>query len=659
MRIKDRRLQVELNKIIKAFLQDGYLPPAQSTIASLGNYISRHNLSMPMYEYKRLSKEFTEDIMNETKSKVAGDLDIIYQSVIELYQTLESEINKFEAEKKKCDYKADKLESILLNIVNKYTTSGYTDSFVDNVVDMQNYNISKSTCDVDLQNKEVTLQKLQDNIYQNITDIDVIGTSLSQNMDIANAIHKKGVYWQGIISKPIQEETSLDIILKLEKQESINKLEVNMPLLKPCYINVYTSDDMDSWKNQYSGSIDNKLIVNLENSFQYIRFELIKTEADKFVGEQYKYYFLMDTIYLYQINYANSSTLISNPITFDNNINKVSIEDFASIPGGTEINYYISKNVDTPEWIPIVPINRDKEGTKIIDFNTMENNVIRDIELPTDISSDSYKMATINGQDIFSIDEIKGIEIVKSNLYKGLNSWKVEKIERSINGNADKTIFLNNRPDIVVTYEPIVSQKILNSRKFTTPTVLKFSTTIECQEGVNPVKGILISNFHTTVYLNGKLLDVTKPMVQKEITYHFKSGKNILEVIVNVNQTNFGQQAIATADLNIRSGFGGQYSNFPYSIATNVYADPEPLTEVSLFNLKYNTNNRKDVYALKQINDGYRILTKDTDLSIKYRLKYDYIAEEQKQLLFRADFSRLYNTMNITPRLKKYEIKII
>jgi hypothetical protein len=118
---------------------------------------------------------------------------------------------------------------------------------------------------------------------------------------------------------------------------------------------------------------------------------------------------------------------------------------------------------------------------------------------------------------------------------------------------------------------------------------------------------------------------------------------------VNVNELNQVTYASASVDLNIDL----------QSIASFICAEPYPLREVTLFDLRYNTNNQKDVFAVKKTNSGYAILVKDGDMKICYRLVYNEVLEVVNEVLLKIVMKREYETVNITPRLKGYELRIV
>ena len=657
MNINDKRIQKKIDSIIYENLSNGHLPTSNEVIGSISKYIYENNLSMPNYEFSKIYKDFDIEDLNNSRMSVAEDLSIVYKSILELYEEIDGQVEKFDAEKKKFDYKINSLQSTLFNLANQYSASGYAETFIENVVDMQNFNISLSDCDIDLQNQNITLKRLQDKPYTNIASISVESDSeVIQNGRLIDYINTDGHYWQGIVSKDKQEKTYVSIIIDFGKTVNINQVEINAPLLKTGLIDISTSNTMESWIAQYAGVLTTKCLANMQGEFRYIKLVISKEEADKFILNTYQYHFIIDTIRFFQVNYASKSVLISNPIKTNSNINKVSIVDESIRPNSTNVKYYVALNSSTPEWVPINPLNDIAEENKVITFNTIETGRFRDIYLPEGISSDAYKQFKANGQNIYSIGEIKDIEITKNALYKGINSWRVDVLKdiETIEGPVGKAIFIKNQmsDNLSTYYKPILAGYLFKNDSFNGTCAVKFTTTIECPKEISPKSAKISSTYPLSIYLNGDLIYSGTPDASTEVTYAFKEKKNVLEVVININKANAGDEnpiSIVTTHMNLDLA----------KISTQIYADPDPMTEVSLFNLKYNMNNKKNVYALRKINDGYQILIKDDDLSIGYRFFYDYIAQNANELLVKVELSREFNSINVTPRLEKYEVRII
>lgn len=670
MNIKDRRIKHEINRIIKENLVKGYVPTSNEVIAELGTYMSLNNLTLPSYQYKKIYSNFSLEDINEAKKDVSSDLNIVFESIADLYKEVENQINKFESEKKKYNYRINQLQSELLNLVNKYSTNAYTDTFMERFNDMSNINIANTTCNIDINNNEVTLGKLSDVVYSDIYDITVDTSKIGENGKVTfmngnplSYTNTKGSYWKIEVSKPSQEPTTVALVIDLGKIVPINKIEVESPLIKSTTVLIEASADGDKWSKMSEGVIETKITSNLHNNIRFIRLSFNKVEADKFGDGMFKYIYILDTIKLYQVAYAKSSVLLSNPIKLESNINKVSIIDDSIIPSSTNIEYFVAINSPNPEWIPITPVNRPElqQDNKVITFNTINSVVGKQIFLDSSVSKEEYekKNLSVNTQKIYTLtpNSIGQGQIVRSKLFKGANSWRVDKLTTYIEGNPSKDIFLRNAKDIQTSYKsltPLRTSQILNGETFNQASVVKYSITLECPDTEQVVNAKLVSNCPTTIYLNGGTPIYEGSPSDNEtknatVKYKFTRGTNVLEIIQNVDKANSENIVPAYLDLGLSLEVLSLY----------IYADPIPMKEVSLFNLRYNTNNQKDVYAIEKSNNGYEVLIKDDDLSIKYMISYDYVIEDVKEILLSAILKRNYESVNITPKLKGYEIRII
>lgn len=663
MYIRDKRIKKEIEKIIKNNLVKGHLPTSTEVLGELSEYIATNNLNLPLYKFSKIYKDFSLDKINEANNLVVDDLETIFDCITELYKNIEKQIDKFETEKRKFEYLANKYESELVNLAQKRNISSNSTSYIENFSDMENIDQNLSTCDIDLKNNEVTLKKLESKIYDSIKSINVNFEPITKEdeietkEDILEVINISGVYWKGIIKRNKQMETKATILIDLGKETEINKLELNFPLLKEAEIEILISTNLDEWLQTNEGVITNKYTCDLSKKTRYIKLILTKEEADKFVNNKFEYHFIIDTIRIYKTRYALESVFISKPIKLDKNISKVSLIENCIKPHATNIEYYVALNDKNPEWFPINPINGSSKSNTVIDFNTVDKNRQVIISLNNAISKDEYelKQLSVNGQKIFTItpNGIEKREIIRNSLYKGVDSWKVQKIVTNIDGYATKSVFIDNLSFVETYYKPITKERqglLANNDLYSESTVLKYSTTLECPNMDQVVNAKITCNYPVTIYLNGEIIYKGNPSQDNNsVTYAFRRGINTLDIIINVDSANSGSNAYVTADLNFNLS----------QVANLIYADKKPLRQVSLFNLKYNTNNQKDVYALVKTSNGYEIFVKDDDLTIKYLFRYDCIREERKEMLVKAVMKREYSSINVTPKLKEYEIKVL
>jgi hypothetical protein len=144
-----------------------------------------------------------------------------------------------------------------------------------------------------------------------------------------------------------------------------------------------------------------------------------------------------------------------------------------------------------------------------------------------------------------------------------------------------------------------------------------------------------------TIYLNGQKLT---PEQNNMITYNFIKGVNVLEVIVSISNSN-------PVSLNLNLDL--------LKMGNSLCGNRDPMRAVSLFDLRYNTNNQIDVYSLHDAGDKYILLVKDKDLSIRYELVYDYVTDPISDIRVKAVLQREQSTVDITPRLISYEVRFL
>lgn len=650
MSIHDKRLKAQIDEIIKCNLSKGYIPTSNEVVSELSKYVASNNLDTPNFKFSKSIKNFTAAELDKAKGLTSDDLDIIYSSLVELYQLSEEQVDKFEVEKKKYDYRIAKLESLLTGMVAKYSTNGYTANHKDSFSDMGNIDLSLTTADVDITNHEATIKRLSDILY---TDFNVQVSSngrLVQNGDINTFIADTGVVWQGIIQKDVQELTSTTLLIDTKVAGGINKIELEAPMLKTCAVEISTSLDGDKWNTEYSGVVLNRCVANFSTKLRYIKVVFSRTEADKFSLGKYLYYFIIDAIKLSAINYAMQSTLITKPINAGMNINKVVLVDNANVPPSTSIEYFIAMKSAAPEWLPISPVNaRTRENPDVVSFNTIESDKRLPIKLPDGVSNEAYELKNLaaNGQKLYAIAELDSIDITRYKLYKGIRSWKVDTLNQNLIGPQTHAVFIQNIKSITTSYSPIVLEKpslILNGVTFTSNCVKRYSTTIYRNSSKTVVKAIPVSTNPVTIYCNGEIIFSGTPTTSVTLAYPLIKGLNTIDVILTVNNA-----SPVSVDINLNI----------LTLGSRVCADKEPLTPVSLFNLRYNTNNQYGVYALYKVDTKYIVVTKDPNLQIEYEFIYDYVVEEIKELLVKAVLKREHVGINVTPHLLSYEVRFI
>ena len=652
MSIHDRRLEVEINKIIKKNLEDGYVPTANEVIGQLSRFLVENNLNLPTFQYKKVTKGLTASAVNKAKKEVAQDVETLFGSLIELYQLAEDQIHRFSVEKKKYDYRLAKLESKLTSLIGQHSTDGYLLGYMNSFSDMDTIDLSMTDADIDIFNQEATLKRLSDVPYRNFTaSVSSEASLLLQSGKIGDIVNTEGIAWQGIIEKDTQEKTTLTLIIDAKEITKLNRLNIDMPMLKKCEVVVSTSPDGDKWNEEYKATIVDRCSTGLSGQTRYVKVEISKTEADKYHLGKYQYYYIVQDIQLDSINYTLESNVVSKPIKAGININKISLFEESEMPPSTSIEYYVAASSESPVWIPISPVNsKNRTNPTMIAFNTVETDQRISISIPQEISNNAYELKnySVNGQRLFAIAELEGIDLTNHKLYKGINAWKVQSLTATVSGPQTQSLFLDNSALIKVEYTPIVEDKsslVVANKSFTENKVLYYSTNIYREAGDINFKEIIASSHPITVYLNGKIVYSGTPSSGVKADYQFHKGQNLLEVIVNIPST----PTVCSVDLNLPL----------LAIGSQICANANPMKQVSLFDLRYNTNNQTDVYTVYTIDRKHSVIVKDSDLAIRYDFIYDYIVDPIEEILIKATLKREHASVDISPRLISYEVRFI
>jgi hypothetical protein len=626
MSIRDIRIQKKLNEIIRRNLQYGYVPTSKEVISQITSYMKKHNLSLPNYQFTY--QDVTEEMLDTTLDDTSEDLQIIYKALIEIYTITEQQINKLDTEKEQYNYRLKTLESTLESLINQYIERNCIFSHIENFADINSINTNTTTANIDIKYQHATLNKFYDNI---ISDYSIVATSkdtIIKNGSIKNYIEHKGLVWQGTISKSEQEVTALDFIIDAKATQEINQIEISMPLIKPANLIVAVSNDKHKWNEITRQEITDKTSIYFNEPIRYIKLTVVKTEADKFLASEYQYIFLLDTITLHTNNYKEESTIITKPIELIGNISHVAIEQDAIIPSSSSIEYYVSPN-NNGVWIEL-------DSTYGLNFNNITEGQVLNLttnELGYYYLSDK----TVNGQKLYCITELNNVDKITSyKLYKGLDSWKVKSLSADLSGPQESSITVMQPP----TYIPINTVKdsiVVNSSQAASQnTITSYSLAIEYSGDNTIINAPLNTNVPTTIYLNNRT--VYRGSSNAQVTYPISKGQNVITIV-----TNCPAGTAAQVDIGLRLK----------EIGNRLLAEPEAMQYVSLFDLKYNTNNRNDVYTIYQ----NMVVVKGLEENLTYSLNYNYLNRQINNIVIKAVLKRHYSAINVTPQLNSFKVR--
>ena len=452
----------------------------------------------------------------------------------------------------------------------------------------------------------------------------------------------------------------------------------------------------------------------------------------------YQYVFGFTNIDIYQMGYSDTSILYSEAFTVNDpngdplTIDKVTLVVEESVPNGTSIDYYVSigaPGVSNPgqfNWVPISPINDPAPSQiQLVDF--MHVSDLTDIPY-NQWNSSAYgtPLLTYQGISFYEVFQFPYTPVKKSVVvYRGVNDYQVVQnytVNRVSIYNEEHTfgsaqavqlLYPNFTPvagdglirgSITVQNEPGTSPSYTYSTPgdytvdYTNNLIIRSSNSTISSEVANPNNTVYVNyqydnetslpaQYITNVYVSnadGIDLNIT-PWGSQDIS----NGEftTIQPSNTNVNQGNVsaissyhlpaGWSTITTTGqpYTIYDRFFGANGNIPlYDIVAAQYAYLQPLTEVSFFDLQYNTlktdHSRYSVYDFN--NNGTNLMivnykpqsggwSTGQDLLCHtppetYNIGYQFISTQTDTIYFKAVLSS--NSTLVTPTLNSYTLKL-
>lgn len=695
MSIRDKRYAKALNKILREELQKGNLPTSREFISKLNEYTSKNNLHGPALNFKNIREHSLarDTDYNKTMDDTYGDLETLYESIIEQHDTSIKHFNKFEVEKNKLDYELNALETKLKELILLYGQEGYLNSVYDIFVDFSHINTEKTDANVDISKHEVRISDIKNRSkkispeavtsFELLPTIKAVTKLQSVSGTTADALNDKATSsWQVLALTDEKLDVSGYYTVSFKEKQSMNRISLNLQTVKPVYIRIEITSDNINWTPL--PYYEEGLYVNSQYTFDFptieitqLRIMMAKPEADSETvlnqgsgAMKYSYLFGIQNLSFFTFQYSLEASLYSNvhdvePDAKKNfTIDKVSLHVDEELPSGTDIKYYIAIPTDTDmtnlEWKSISPVNRDTpQFDQMIDFKNIATSVPTVFSINPKISIGEYEMESLyaNGIKFYKVGEIENRKIISGTerLFMGRNTWGVKSFAYQQPDHATHIPTINDwsKPQGVVTdsFTKIEDGKpglLLNKKTSTAATNYMFTLGVFSTKAKELVVATPTSFDPITIYLNGQVLYQGIPDASTKVSYLFENGWNEI-IVLSYNSKSINTVNGATLDINFD----------PRKYGSNVYAKAKPLTLVSLFDLRYNTlNNDYGKYAIQQVNNKSQVILNNAMPGLEYDFYYNYIDGTVKdQILLKAVLQRDESVTETSPKLKSYRLR--
>jgi hypothetical protein len=621
------------------------------------------------------------------------DLDVLYSNVIDQHNTSVAHFNKFEVEKSKLDYQLKGLENQLKELILLYNKEGFLNSVYDIFTDMSQVNTAQTTANIDVGRHEVKLSDIK-NTSKRISPITNTAFEVSPHISPAPEIKrvsgttadalspKANVVWQTQILTKEKVAVPTYFHAMFDAPQEINRIVLNLESIKPTYIRVEgTGDNLNWFKLPY---YEDGVMVDSAFTFDFpmlkvnrIRIMMAKDEPDSETlidtssgtEVRYSYIFGIKELSFYTFDYTTESVFYSTildaePDTSKNfTIDKVTLEVDEELLNGTDIKYSIAlppAEGKEPEWKDISPANRaNPRFDQLIDFKNISTSIPNSFSIDPTLSIGEYELENLyaHGIRFYKIGEVVDRKIIAGTekLFVGKNTWGVKKYEYQ---HADHATHLPSIEDwrkpsnqVSVDYIKITDGKpglVLNKQATTVATNYMFTLGIFSTKANEQVAAVPASLDPIAIYMNGTLLFQGIPNASTKVTYLFNNGWN--EIIL---MTYTGQS------MNTVNGATFDLAFDPRKYGSNVYAKAKALTQVPIFDLRYNVfNTDYDKYSLVEVNNKTQVVLNHAVPGLEYEFYYNYIDGTVKdEILFKAVLTRDDSITKASPKLKSYRLR--
>lgn len=693
MSIQNTRIRLLTEEILKRNLQQGLLPDSQEFIWQLEQALreaGRNGASFRFRPYRNTEVAQSQKY-NQDNQRIQRDLEALYQNLGGLHAALNKHYQYFDTEKNKLEKQMDVLENRLKAHIQNAGRPGILPYAYDTFDDTTKVDLANSQdVFVDTKNNAVHLveeKRTTRRLYPGgKSAFRLLPEKLDRKEDRLNGSlpdilsDSKDRIWQHQVR--LKEDRSLTGVLTLQfdRPQHLNRISSTFLTVKPFRLRVTYSPDGSEWFElpNYIGAFEAQKQVALDFPsvpMLQVRLEMEKAEADevKVDGDRYdfRYLFGLENLALYNKQYPTKGIFQSRPLDLLNEpehyaVQTVSLHADEWLPTGTDIQYELALNEAEPEWHPIDPAGRAHPvQPQTLSFLRMTKNGGETLYFPEHFSRHQseaedllvggiplYRLTQLqDGKEGFSLPP-RHIREGSTRLYVGKDHWELTSFPASdVTGLPELSDYQGVFDGTTVAYLPLHSGRggdLLRNVTATTQRKYLARLGLHLKEA-RTVTATPVATEPMSIYLNGERVYTALPGDAKETYFVFRPGWNELVVLVN------GQNATSVNGMSVALGFS------PQGLTETLYARSTPLSEVSLFDLQYNTKqNDRTVFAKRRVADGWEILTNFWSAGLTFTLHYDYKAEElpaHEQFLLRATFLREAGESVPTPILRSYRLE--
>lgn len=667
MNIGQRQLVEAINQIIREELVLGQVPTVRRIMQRVNERFAGKTLGRPLFTVRPATyrgRSRSSD-WNAMVNELDADLQTLFRQHIHQADLLVRHFGQLDGRIRRLYSRiAELYDRILDMFLVVENTDGYFASFGDAFRTLTNVDMTQTTAWVDLEtghvvppisqggnrkapvfDAEVSVEvENEDGTYQSITPPHY---ALDDDYDSA---------WLGRVTLP--EAASVGIRYTVRFQPTrISRIRVYPKEANPSLVTVRISSDGINWTSLESRLSEAEMIWDIapvEITGAQVAFQ--RDVYDAVEPGKYHYDFGISTLSFEDIGWEEEGTLISRPIPVTDlsgqpaPLNRISLKVEEEVPPGADIRYYVAVDEPEPVWHPISPQGRAIEDAPAV----LALGQITPAGPYKNIPAGSLPLfATHGGVDFYVLHTLntQGQQLVAKSvqLIKGAGQWRRESYVYSRH---DQYV-----PSLVDWTEPPVERSKVDVRYFLSSTSFPlpaggglncrfFTTVIASREATLQWRLTFTHDVGVQVYVNNQpagsrylTLPSGQSAVSIEIPIGLRPGENHIQLMVYKGSS--GESYIrASADL---SAYG------------RVIVDPEPLLEVSPFELFHTVPYRDDTkFAVVENNIIINEFTAKQEA--RYEVSFKRNAQSRvSHIRFRADLISP-GPEGPPPKLKSYTI---
>jgi len=707
MGIRNIQTNRVIEEIIKKYLNKGRYPTFQTITHFFNQWLRDHRPGAPSFspikvfrKQKSNSSEF-----NQQLESIYTDLSDAYTASIDQSNRIMIGFNANETERKKILHDLQQLSKEIdeLLLLSNQADLKYMQGRLISFNNMEQIDTTLTSAFVDIQNNQVTLKE---NLNQakiipinpeNVKFHTLMPAAKESALNtVANAFdnNQNTAWWHVVKTKTpgsLGNEKSMgmraELTILFEEEQEFNEISYIAHHGKPVYIKVEYTVNGTSFTHLPGINNYRKVIQSEVWSFEKIKakgvkFIFEKQEHDDNSAGVYQFYFGAKEISIKNKTYQPTGVLITNPISFDHQIQELSASIKHEIPFNASIHYEVAlydqnKPLDDLIWYPISSSDdNNAKHSKVIHFNYNQTKIIEtNLCEPTGQVINGMKVFRLlkeNGEGIISeflnnekVEEENFEVIKKAQLFRGINQWKRESTYIPFKGtiplqNEWEQIKLTNPQLIHESYQSInnvlkmdktASTNSHNFYRFTT--CVYTSERIEAPLSLSVVQtlpsGIKKKLGTYSVYLNNKRLIPNND----EVTLVLEKGWNEIQILYHwgdiIKRTDVSNQELPTQ---------AYLGKFNFIRQEKIRAELNPMTYTDVHDLFHNVPpNNHDYFSIHE----RQVVLNYLPVNCLFQLHYDSVSLEEldstTQVVFKATLERNEETIDVTPKIYSIFLK--